>query len=54
VFPASICIKFLNYPGLFESQLDQDGFFRSSDLGYLEGDRLFLRVAMTAKEATAQ
>jgi acyl-CoA synthetase (AMP-forming)/AMP-acid ligase II len=34
--------KFLNYPGLFESQLDQDGFFRSSDVGYLAGDRLFL------------
>ncbi|GAA3454864.1 AMP-binding protein [Dactylosporangium matsuzakiense] len=35
--------KFLNYPGLFESQLDADGFFCSGDLGFLEGDRLFLR-----------
>lgn len=39
----STCTKFLNYPGLFESQLDQDGFFLSGDLGHLEGDRLFLR-----------
>lgn len=38
----STCTKFLNYPGLFESQLDQDGFFLSSDLGHLDGERLFL------------
>ncbi len=46
---AEVCVKtdsmatrYLNLPGLFEESLDGDGYYRTGDIGYLQGGRLFL------------
>ena len=39
---ASMASGYLNQPGLFESRLDGDGFYRSGDRGYLRDGRLHL------------
>lgn len=46
---AEVCVKtdsmatrYLNLPGLFEESLDEDGYYRTGDIGYLQGGRLFL------------
>jgi len=39
---ASMATRYLNFPGLLEQSLDADGFYHSSDMGYLEAGRLFV------------
>jgi acyl-CoA synthetase (AMP-forming)/AMP-acid ligase II len=39
---ASMASGYLNQPGLFESRLNGDGFYRSGDRGYLRDGRLHL------------